>query len=213
MEPASTPLASSRQKPLTMLPSTKLSIVLPVRNGAQRIAKRVERVLADLVELAIEGTEIVIVDDGSLDATSVVLDDLCVRYSRIRVMRHSRPRGMEAAGQTGLERSTGDLVFIQEADEDLRIEDLRRLLDLSEDTSIVAARAESVCRPLSAELLRRLRAWGTNADLQVESDTEGSRRYSLQMVRRTHLHTLAGPRGHHFHLTGETTSLNTVASV
>ena len=73
-------------------------------------------------------------------------------------MRHSRPRGLEAAGQTGLERSTGEIVFIQETNATVRIEDMRRLLRMSEDKSVVAARAESVddCASVKQELADRL---------------------------------------------------------
>ncbi|MGB7323700.1 MAG: glycosyltransferase [Rubripirellula sp.] len=187
-----------------MTPPNKLSIVLPVRNGQDRIERRLEKVLVALAELGIGGAEIVIVDDGSNDATPRILDELCTRFSRVRVLRHSRPRGMEAAGQTGLERSTGDLIFIQEADEDLRLEDLRRLLKMSEDLTVVAARAESSIRPASPELLRRLRAFGTNADRQVITRADPGHQQSLQMVRRPHLQTLAGPKGNHYRLESST---------
>ncbi|WP_218933596.1 glycosyltransferase family 2 protein [Rubripirellula lacrimiformis] len=186
-----------------MNPNTKLSIVLPVRNGQDRIAERIERVLMALVEFRIEGAEIVVVDDGSSDATPMILADLCIRYPRVRVMRHNRPRGMEAAGQTGLERAVGDLVFIQESDAELRLEDLQRLLQISEDPTIVAARAESCSRPLSPELTRRLRAAGTNADHQFEYRVDDPHRFSLQMIRRTHLQSLSGPGGGRYRLVGQ----------
>ena len=133
-----------------------------------------------------------------------VLAELKSRYPQVRIVRHSRPRGMQAAGQTGLERATGELVFIQETDTTVRIEDMRRLLQMSEDRSIVAARAESTPRPLSAALIRRLRAWGTNADQQVESQSVTVEKSSLQMIRRPHLQSLAGPKGGKYRLQGET---------
>ena len=107
-----------------------------------------------------EVAEIIVVDDGSRDTTPEILDDMRSRYPQVRVARHSRPRGMEAAGQTGLDRATGELVFIQESNNSVRIEDLHRLLRMSEDESIVAARAESTPRPLSAPLMRRLTGVG-----------------------------------------------------
>jgi glycosyltransferase involved in cell wall biosynthesis len=148
----------------------KMSVVLPVRDGENRIADRVERVLEALTDMTRDAAEVVVVDDGSRDTTPEVLDELKSRYPQVRIVRHSRPRGLEAAGQTGLERATGNLVFIQETDTELRVEDMRRLLQMSEDESIVAARAESTPQAPSPALLRRLRAWGTNADKQVESE-------------------------------------------
>jgi cellulose synthase/poly-beta-1,6-N-acetylglucosamine synthase-like glycosyltransferase len=190
-----------------------MSVVLPVRNGQHRIADRVLRVLEALTDMTREASEVVVVDDGSKDQTLEVLDELKSRYPQVRVVRHSRPRGMEAAGQTGLERATGELVFIQETDTTVRIEDMRRLLRMSEDKSVVAARAESTARPLSAALMRRLRAWGTNADQQLEPESAATEKSSLQMIRRPHLQSLAGPKGDKYRLQGETlhsTSMETV---
>jgi glycosyltransferase involved in cell wall biosynthesis len=181
-----------------------MSVVLPVRDGENRITSRVERVLEALSDMTRELSEVVVVDDGSKDTTPEVLDELKSRYPQVRVVRHPRPRGLEAAGQTGLERARGDLVFIQETDSALRVEDMRRLYRMSEDKSVVAARAESVPRPLSGALLRRLRAWGTNADQQMEEEPATTSKSSLQMIRRAHLQTLAGPQGNRYRLQGET---------
>lgn len=184
--------------------SSRMSVVLPVRDGEHRIAKRVEDVLDALSDMSREISEVVVVDDGSKDATPEVLDELKSRYPQVRVVRHSRPRGLEAAGQTGLERATGDLVFIQETDSMIRVEDMRSLLRMSEDESVVAARAESTPRPLSGALVRRLRAWGANADQQIKTQGTTQHKSSLQMIRRPHLQTLAGPKGGKYRLQGET---------
>ncbi len=176
-----------------MLLPTKLSIVLPVRDGEDQIAAEVERVL-DAVTLWIEATtEVIVVDDGSRDGTPEVLQTLQARYPQLRVARHSRPRGLEAAGQTGLEKAVGELVFIQESDAPLRLEDLRRLYEMSSDPSVVAARAQSTPRPLSGPLMRRLKAFGAHAesDDQRTSQTQPG----IQMVRRPHLQQLAAPAG------------------
>lgn len=197
------------------LPPSRMSVVLPVRDGERRIARRVENLLDALAGMTRAASEVVIVDDGSNDSTPEILDDLKTRYPQIRIVRHTRPRGLEAAGQSGLERATGDLVFIQETDSDVRLEDMRRLLRMSEDQSVVAARAESTPQPLSAELLRRLRAWGTHADQQTDSTTETLKKSSLQMIRRPHLQTLAGPKGNRFSLQGDTihsTSMESIGS-
>ena len=192
---------------------TRLSVVLPVRDGEMEITKRVEQVLEALCDMTREASEVVVVDDGSKDSTPEVLDEVKVRYPQVRVVRHSRPRGLEAAGQTGLEKATGDLVFIQETDSSVRVEDMRRLLQMSEDQSVVAARAESTPKPLSAALLRRLRAWGTNADQQVETPSEKTHKSSMQMIRRPHLQKLAGPNGGRYQLQGETIHSTSIEDV
>ncbi len=193
-------------------PATRMSVVLPVRDSQHKIAARVERLLDALADMSREATEVLIVDDGSKDATSEVLEELKLRYPQVRVVRHSRPRGLEAAGQTGLERAIGELVFIQETDAMVRIEDLQRLLRMSEDRSILAARAESTPRPISSALLRRLRAWGTNADQQIAID-KAETKTSIQMIRRPHLQALAGPQGQAYRLHTETIHATSVETV
>lgn len=192
----------------------KLSVVLPVRDDAARIALRVQHVWDALRGLTAQPIEIIVVDDASSDTTLEVLEELCDHCPPLRVARHDRPRGMEAAGQTGLERATGELVFVQETNTDLRVPDLRRLLEMSDDASVVAARAESTSRQVSAALLRRLRAWGTDIDrqLQVSCKHTEAPKSSLQMIRRPHWQRLAGPGGNRYQLQSEMFRSTTIES-
>ena len=185
-------------------PSPRISVVLPVRDGEHHVESRVVQVLEAMSDMTRGATEVIVVDDGSKDSTPEVLSELKARYPQVRIVRHSRPRGLEAAGQTGLERSIGELVFIQETDATVRIEDMRRLLRMSEDKSVVAARAESTPRPLSGALMRRLRAFGTHADSTESASESPAAKTSMQMIRRPHLQKLASQRGRHYRLNGET---------
>lgn len=195
--------------------ANRMSVVLPVRDGEDRIIDRVRQVL-DLMETMIsepERAEVVVVDDGSRDNTATILDDLQRSEPRVRIARHSRPRGMEAAGQTGLERATGDLIFIQESDVDVRIEDMEQLYQMSQDLSVVAARAESTPRSLSAELLRRLQAWGAATEKQMNEGQQIGQKTSLQMIRRPHLQDLANPLSPPRELEAETLHTTTIQAV
>ncbi|WP_160148176.1 glycosyltransferase family 2 protein [Rubripirellula obstinata] len=190
------------------LAPSNVSFVMPVRNRQHDVVQLVEHLLSQLTVAGIGEAEVVVVDDGSHDQTRERLHDLQTTRSRLRVLRHDRPRGMESAGQTGLERATGKIVLICEDEHPVLTEDLRRLLEIAKDETVVAARTESKVRPPSAPLMRRLRSWGTQADTQFESRdaeaTEPAVQYSsLQLIRRPHLKTLASPAGHHFQLSSE----------
>ena len=100
---------------------TKLSIVVPVYNEQQTMRDILDQIRR--VDLTVEthsGTvtlekEIIVIDDGSEDATGEILaneeqkGDLVLLY-------HHRNRGKGAAVRSGIARSTGDLVLIQDAD-------------------------------------------------------------------------------------------------
>ena len=175
-----------------------------MRNCEHEVTARLIDTIEKLLELGIEDAEIVVVDDGSTDGTREQLARLPIEHANVRLVRHDRPRGMESAGQTGLERASGTLVFILESQLPIRLADLRQLLRMSEDSSIVAARTESHHTPPSTNLIRRLRAWGTNADCQFDPAPETPEFSSIQWIRRAHLNTLAGPKGRFARLESKT---------
>ncbi len=188
----------------------KLSVVLPIRDAELRIAEEIERILDALADLSSQRSELIVVDDGSRDATPDILDTLAARYPQIRIARHGKPRGIEAAGQTGLEKATGEIVFIQEDNRPVRVEDMRRLFKMSEDETILAARAESTPRPLGGALLRRLRAWGAATAEQRDSVEQPAESTSLQMIRRPHLNRLSSPMAPTLTLSSESFSTTSV---
>ncbi len=185
----------------------RISIVLPIRNCEAEIAARIDALVASLPRLVdsfveISPSEIIIVDDGSRDGSAEICQQLADQSDVIRFLRHDRPRGLEAAGQTGLERASGDVVLIQERDAQVNFADVIHLLRLCEDTSIVAARAESVQEPVTASLVRRVRLWGIAYDKQLGSAKETTPSCGLQMVRRSNLQRLSGPDGKRYRLEG-----------
>jgi glycosyltransferase involved in cell wall biosynthesis len=92
-----------------------LTVLLPVQNVQSTLADTV----AEVLEVASDWTqriELLIIDDGSTDATSEVAHELVRHYPQVRAIRHSRPLGREEAVRTGLAQSRGDTVVIREPD-------------------------------------------------------------------------------------------------
>jgi len=88
----------------------KLSIIVPAYNeerGIKGVLDRLDAVLRGL-ELSYE---IVVVDDGSADAT-VTEAQKC----KVRLIRHEQNRGYGASLKTGIRHATGDTVLIMDAD-------------------------------------------------------------------------------------------------
>ena len=74
--------------------------MLPAYNEQEVIGRTVEAVDATLGTLA-DDYEIIVVDDGSRDATAERLAELRRRFARLRVVTHTHNRGYGAALASG----------------------------------------------------------------------------------------------------------------
>ncbi len=93
----------------------KLSIVVPVRNEQGTVKAVLDRVLA--VNCGME-KEIIVVDGASTDGTREALLEMKDRPELLLVLE-DQARGKGCAVRTGFERSTGDIVMVQDADLEL----------------------------------------------------------------------------------------------
>lgn len=94
---------------------TTLSVVIPAYNEERGIADIARRVLAirpDLASNGVDDLEVLIVDDGSADATARIAEAL----GGVRLVRHARNRGYGAALKTGFRTARGELVGFLDAD-------------------------------------------------------------------------------------------------
>lgn len=102
---------------LALAPSTRevtlLSVVAPMYNEEATAA-----VLHERVALALDSVpfELVLVDDGSTDATGTVLSRLAAADARVKVVVLSRNFGHQAALTAGLESARGDVVAMIDGD-------------------------------------------------------------------------------------------------
>lgn len=88
---------------------------MPAYNEAGNLGQVVPHVLAALCQLS-PRIELIIVNDGSRDATAQVLADLCAVHPQLVALNLSRNFGKEAALTAGLEAAQGDVLFIMDAD-------------------------------------------------------------------------------------------------
>lgn len=83
----------------------KVSIILPIYNGAKYLAESIDSCLAQ----TFRGFELVVVDDGSTDATANILASYA-SCSNLRVIRHDVNQGIAAALNHGFAESRGALL-------------------------------------------------------------------------------------------------------
>ena len=91
----------------------KVSILMPVYNAMTTLPVAVSSVLGQTWN----NIELIVVDDASTDNTWSVIQNLQALDARIISVRHVKNRGAYAARNTGLERATGDLVTVHDADD------------------------------------------------------------------------------------------------
>ena len=102
----------------------KLSIVIPAFNEQNTIQVLVHKVIA--AELDVQ-KEIIVVDDGSNDGTTVIIRQLELQGLIIAYF-HEDNKGKGACLRTGFKHAQGDLVLIQDADLEYDPKDIPRLI-------------------------------------------------------------------------------------
>ena len=102
-----------------------LSVVIPCYNEELRLPRTVEQVERYL-DAKQTPYELILVDDGSGDATRKVMDDAVERHNGVRVA--SQPHsGKGRALATGVAAAKGDEILVTDADLSTPIEELDRL--------------------------------------------------------------------------------------
>lgn len=107
-------------------PVRGLTIVVPAYNEEARIARTIETIREHLAGTPYDA-ELIVVDDGSRDATSAILKDYLERLPFLRVIRFERNRGKDAAVKTGMLAATRKATLFTDADLPCPLEDLERL--------------------------------------------------------------------------------------
>ncbi|HEV2969935.1 MAG TPA: glycosyltransferase [Pirellulales bacterium] len=87
-----------------------LSVLLPVHNAQATLGTDVGRML-DLLPDLTHQFDLLIIDDGSTDATCEVADELATQYPQVKLLRSERRRGVEAALREGLARTESHVVL------------------------------------------------------------------------------------------------------
>lgn len=100
------------------LPASKpagLSVFFPAYNDSGTIASMVIRAVKAASELTPD-YEVIVVNDGSADATAEIVDELARQYPHVRAVHHGDNKGYGGALQTGFRSATKDLIFYTDGD-------------------------------------------------------------------------------------------------
>ncbi len=168
-----------------------LSIILPVKNIQADTESRIVGLLEFLCEIATD-VQVIVVDDGSEDATAEILDDLRRIYPQIAVSRKQTSVGPESAAESSLHLANGEFIFLHQSFDPIDYEEIQQLWKLRRDEQLVIARAATRVRRVDQGLLQKLQEWGR----KLEDNWPQPRATSggLQMMRRDGVKGLSGIR-------------------
>ena len=108
-----------------MQSSPLISIIVPVYNVKDYLADCLE----SLVAQTYDSIEIIVVDDGSTDGSSILLDEFAQRDARLRVI-HQSNQGVAAARRKALSVAHGDAILFVDADDVLSSSCLQELVQV-----------------------------------------------------------------------------------
>lgn len=97
------------------MPRPTYSFVIPLYNEEETLPELERRVGAVLDRLDGEA-EVILVDDGSRDATPVLLRELHARDERFKSIRFARNFGHQVAITAGIDHASGDAIVIMDGD-------------------------------------------------------------------------------------------------
>jgi glycosyltransferase involved in cell wall biosynthesis len=132
------------------------TVVIPARNEAGSLV----HLLADLTLHLPQGTEVIVVNDGSDDAT----ESIC-SVQGVRVLSHPYPKGNGAAIKTGARAAKGSVLIFMDADGQHKPEDIPRLLEQFEQgfDMVVGARQQGsqagLHRAVANDIFSRFASW------------------------------------------------------
>jgi glycosyltransferase involved in cell wall biosynthesis len=139
-----------------LLGSAQIAVVVPAHNEALHIARTLRTIPACV-------DRVIVVDDGSRDATAELAIE--VADARVQIARHAHNRGVGAALKTGYRlalESGADVVAVMAGDGQMHPDDLHALLLPVARGEVDYAKGDRLSHPLARARMPRLRFLGNH---------------------------------------------------
>ena len=141
-----------------------LSVVIPFfdeEESVEKVCEELRQVLASERDLV---WELIMVDDGSMDRTPQIMDDLVIRYENYRALHLKPNSGQSAALEAGFEEALGEFIVTLDGDGQNDPRDIPRLLSLLRANrldmicGVRQTRADNLIRRMSSRIANRVRS-------------------------------------------------------
>src|SRR5580700_437432 len=152
-----------------MAESPYLSLIIPAYNEQETIEELLRRV-AGALPLIEKPFEVIIVDDGSSDATPALLNSALAKYPWLRVLRMVRNGGQSGAFDAGFRAARGEVIATIDADLQNDPEEIPRLLPLLNGSDMINGwrqkRKDTPMRRWQSCIANRIRNWISQETIQ-----------------------------------------------
>ncbi len=125
-----------------------LTVIVPCYNEERTVAQTVEEVVEVASRIPMR-VEVLLIDDGSTDATASVMEDIVARHSACRMIRHERNRGVGRCVLEAYDVLPGDSWgCVVPGDGEIVVESLLRFVSMRHDYDIILGYLQNmVIRP------------------------------------------------------------------
>lgn len=155
-----------------------ISVIVPVFN----VENFIDVCISSLIKQSYSNIEIILVDDGSTDSSSMLCDKWATEDARIKVI-HQTNGGLSAARNAGLDIATGDYICFVDSDDFVMEDYVKCMVDAIEETDadvaicdVITAKWPALTTPITSN--RILDA----AECRTWLDDLISREYVLMVV-------------------------------
>jgi glycosyltransferase involved in cell wall biosynthesis len=116
-----------------------LSIVIPAFNEERRLPESLDRILDWLKQGHLAFSEVLVVDDGSLDSTAAVVEEYAKTHPSVRLLRYAGNRGKGYAVRHGMLEARGEWILCTDADLSTPIGEVAKLYAAAAEQGVAVA--------------------------------------------------------------------------
>lgn len=118
--------------------STKVTIIVPIYNAATQL----DRCLKSIIKQTHSNIEVILVDDGSKDASQSVCNKYVINDQRIKLIIQKNA-GVSAARNNGINNATGEYVTFVDSDDYLDLGSIETMLKIIKDQNVEILRTSA----------------------------------------------------------------------
>jgi len=171
----------------------ELTIIVPVYNEQENLP-RVEEELSSYMEIATIPTQVLFINDGSIDSSKEIIEDICQRKSEFKALHFTQNFGLSAALKAGFDAVETE--FLGYIDSDLQTSpmDFNLLLESRNEYDLITGvrvnRKDSFVKRMSSKIANSIRRAFTKDGM----DDTGC---PLKIIRTSHAKHIPMFRGLH----------------